>query len=366
MGNKLYNEDSVQNIANAIRAVNGSSTTYKIGEMANAISSISTGLDWGELGYDTSGPYKGLPIEIKNAFEYGKYIKDNYTPPISIDQTYENDLRLYYFPDIDITGYYSYVRMFSGSHLQHCPPLTLGIDGATPTVITTAMFRYSLVEDVEINVVEGNTLSLSYTFDSCASLKHFKTTSKITEMSGTFVSCSNLTNVELGDTSEVLSFRYIFQNCISLVNAPSINTESSEYFNEMFNGCTSLVTVPVYDLSSALGTESMFLRCTALVNAPNFDLSHVQSTAFMFNGCTSLANIPVYDFGSITNFYGMYNDCTSLTDTSLDNILQSCIAATNYTGTKTLAYMGINSAYDSRIVNLPHYNDFISAGWVIR
>ena len=38
---KLYEEASVQNIANAIRAKNGEATTYKIGEMAAAISAIS-------------------------------------------------------------------------------------------------------------------------------------------------------------------------------------------------------------------------------------------------------------------------------------------------------------------------------------
>ena len=38
---KLYEEASVQNIANAIRAKNGKATTYKIGEMAAAIADIS-------------------------------------------------------------------------------------------------------------------------------------------------------------------------------------------------------------------------------------------------------------------------------------------------------------------------------------
>ena len=38
---KLYEEASVQNIANAIRAKNGEATTYKIGEMATAIAAIS-------------------------------------------------------------------------------------------------------------------------------------------------------------------------------------------------------------------------------------------------------------------------------------------------------------------------------------
>ena len=45
MANKLYEEASVQAIANAIRAKNGSTATYKIGEMAAAVNSITTGDD---------------------------------------------------------------------------------------------------------------------------------------------------------------------------------------------------------------------------------------------------------------------------------------------------------------------------------
>lgn len=43
MANKLYNETSVENIADAIRAKNGLSDTYTIGEMAQAILDIPSG-----------------------------------------------------------------------------------------------------------------------------------------------------------------------------------------------------------------------------------------------------------------------------------------------------------------------------------
>lgn len=43
MANKLYEENSVQAIANAIRTKNGLSTTYKIAEMADAILALPTG-----------------------------------------------------------------------------------------------------------------------------------------------------------------------------------------------------------------------------------------------------------------------------------------------------------------------------------
>lgn len=40
---KLYSEESIQNIANAIRSKNGESTQYKVGEMAQAILDIPSG-----------------------------------------------------------------------------------------------------------------------------------------------------------------------------------------------------------------------------------------------------------------------------------------------------------------------------------
>lgn len=43
MAKKLYEESSIQNIANAIREKNKSTTTYKVGEMAAAIAAITGG-----------------------------------------------------------------------------------------------------------------------------------------------------------------------------------------------------------------------------------------------------------------------------------------------------------------------------------
>ena len=45
MAVKLYTESYIQNIANAIREKNGLTTRYKVGQMANAILNISTGID---------------------------------------------------------------------------------------------------------------------------------------------------------------------------------------------------------------------------------------------------------------------------------------------------------------------------------
>lgn len=67
MTKKLYPEESVQAIADAIRSKNGSSETYKIGQMAEAINNIPTG--------------GGMSAEVKqiNFIDYDGTIVDSYT-----------------------------------------------------------------------------------------------------------------------------------------------------------------------------------------------------------------------------------------------------------------------------------------------
>lgn len=58
MGNKLYEETSVQAIANAIRSKLGTDAVFKIGDMATAVSSIPTGITpTGTLDIASNGTY---------------------------------------------------------------------------------------------------------------------------------------------------------------------------------------------------------------------------------------------------------------------------------------------------------------------
>ena len=111
----------------------------------------------------------------------------------------------------------------------------------------------------------------------------------------------------------------------------------------------------------------MFTNCTSLTTIPLLDTSSATNMTTMFYGCSSLTTIPLLDTSSATNINGMFTNCSSLTDTSLDNILQMCINATSYTGTKTLYAIGFRSSkYTvSKIEALPHYQEFINAGWTL-
>lgn len=64
MANKLYDETSVQNIANAIREKNGSTSTYTIGEMSQAINNLNTTGDGTDISLNITGATVGQTVKI--------------------------------------------------------------------------------------------------------------------------------------------------------------------------------------------------------------------------------------------------------------------------------------------------------------
>lgn len=150
-----------------------------------------------------------------------------------------------------------------------------------------------------------------------------------------------------------------------LKTIPLINTTGITDLSGMFANCINLITIPLIDTSSVTNMSNMFNACYKLISIPQIDTSNVTNMIAMFGNCTSLETIPLLNTSSVTNFASMFqNTSTHLTDTSLDNILQMCINATSYTGTKTLLTLGINYP-PSRIQALLHYQDFIDAGWTL-
>ena len=171
--------------------------------------------------------------------------------------------------------------------------------------------------------------------------------------------------------SNYLNLSNAFANHYVLETAPKITTENVTEMNSMFSGCKVLTKVPNYNTANVTDMSYMFYYCSALETAPQMNTSKVTNFSQMFNYCGELKNVPIYNFSSATvnsNFGNMFRNCLKLTDESLDNILQSCITATSFTGAKNLTTFGISSTYYypvERIQALPHYQDFVNAGWSI-
>lgn len=80
MAKKLYEESSVQAIANAIREKNGEASTYKIGEMAAAIGSISSGGIADNKTYNFNNPaIQAFVSGVTYTSDYSSSLVDPYT-----------------------------------------------------------------------------------------------------------------------------------------------------------------------------------------------------------------------------------------------------------------------------------------------
>lgn len=150
-------------------------------------------------------------------------------------------------------------------------------------------------------------------------------------------------------------------------NSAIIDPSLKTYYSTS-NGLISIISkIETIDLGEMTTLSGFFKNCNNLVTLPKLDTKNITSFGNMCINCYALKNVPIYDTSKITTMASCFNMCSSLTDESLDNILQMCINATSYTATKTLNNIGIKSTNYSatKIQGLPHYNDFITAGWSI-
>lgn len=142
---------------------------------------------------------------------------------------------------------------------------------------------------------------------------------------------------------------------------------SATNLSDKYKSNNNLLIMPLVDTSNVTNMHSIFQN-SSLISLPLLDTHNVTDMGSMFYYCTNLKTVPLLNTSSVTNVSYMFYYCNILNNTSLDNILQMCINATSYTGTKTLNTLGItNTTYYpvSRIQALPHYQDFINAGWTI-
>lgn len=134
----------------------------------------------------------------------------------------------------------------------------------------------------------------------------------------------------------------------------------------IFSYANRIKSIGTLTLGNVTSCFQSFQSCS-LKTYPYINTQNCTTFYSMFYG-SSVENVPVYNTSSATNLSDMFRNCYNLTDQSLDNILQMCIGATSFTGTKDLRNtIRLHSNYysDAKIQSLPHYQDFINAGWTI-
>lgn len=140
-----------------------------------------------------------------------------------------------------------------------------------------------------------------------------------------------------------------------------INTNSMSYF---FHGCTSLVTIDqIINTQNITDMSHAFDGCSKLTAIPEFSTINLTKFYYTFYNCSSLVTVPMLSTRNISTINNPFSGCTSLSNESLNNILQMCINATSYTGTKTLEQVGLTEDQATICETLSNYQAFLDAGW---
>jgi len=154
------------------------------------------------------------------------------------------------------------------------------------------------------------------------------TCSNVTNMSGMFSNCYDLTSLDLSnfDTSNVTDMNSMFSNCYDLTSLDLSNFDTSNVtdMSYMFFYCSSLTSLDLskFDTSNVTDMDTMFYNCSSLtsLDLSNFDTSNVTDMNSMFRYCSSLTSIKgVIDMKSCTSYSSMFTDCTKLTGVKIKN-----------------------------------------------
>ena len=212
-------------------------------------------------------------------------------------------------------------------------------------------------------IIMTNGITFGNDFGDISEIPFKLNRTNVTNMRSMFSECHKLEEIPLIDTSKVTTMEYMFYNCMEMKELPLIDTSNVTNMMSMFSGCKSLTTVPLLNTSNVTNMSNMFVGCASLTAVPQLDTSNTTDMSFMFFDCTSLENVPILDTSKAINLNQMFLTAPKLTDESLNNIMQMCINAVSYTGTKTLKTLGLANTTANRCTTLSNYQDFINAGW---
>lgn len=321
MAQKLYEESNIQAIANAIRGKNGLTTTYKVSEMAAAITAIEGG------GSTPEPPVGDGKTRIYIHLEDGRLspmlgICPNGTVTVDWgDSTEPDTLTGTSVTTVKYTPTHNYAA--AGDYV-----ISLTVDGSAglygidDTNAYSCLLRYSFGADIrnsvyqnairKVEIGNGITSISSYAFKNCYVLESIiipNTVSSIGDFAFEF--CNSLLNVSLSNGITSIG-QNVFHECRSLLNISLPNSITS-ISNHIFSGCYSLKKIEIPDTITSIG-DNAFYYCRSL---SNITIPHgVKSiNKYAFGYCqgmkyydfTALTAIP--KLGTTNAFSGIPDDC---------------------------------------------------------
>ena len=201
---KIYEETNIQAIADAIRAKNGTTTTYKVSEMADAIQSIESGGSgfWDEdfvkafIQRDSTITSIVFPDGItkigSNAFSSCVYL-DIDTLPDTILEIGEGAFEYCY--NLSLTSLPSGLTKINSSSFSNCKKLALTSLPSGITEINITAFNYC--EKLSITSIPEGVISIgNKAFYGCVGLTSITFNGTPTSIGSTaFNNCTNLTDI---------------------------------------------------------------------------------------------------------------------------------------------------------------------------
>lgn len=340
--------ESVQNIADSIRAKNHSNQKYKIGEMSGAIDDMKVAIPNTMLTIESNGVYdvstdEKVSVEVplpsgsvtltsNGTHDVTQYASADVQVPeptgtIGIGTNGTFNVKDYEFADVNTpTPSGSITLTSNGTHtVTNYVQAIVNVPSAVP-VPSFCKFNPSIQ-------------ATGYTFDQ---------TQWTTYLSS--LDFTNCTNAE-----------YMLANFTQIEYIPILQNIKPTSCKNMFSYDTSLKRVELFDTSLCINFKQMFKSCTSLETVPKFDMSSNYSTNY-----EEMFTVNSYSSGS----------AIALTDTSLDNIMQSLLTITSYISpsskklTKAIYNLdtwlnGDGGTTRTRIQNLPSYTAFTNGGWSI-
>ena len=166
---------------------------------------------------------------------------------------------------------------------------------------------------------QTHNLFFRYAGTSVSDLIQYSDTENVTDMGSMFTLCK-LTSVPLLNTSKVTQMSNMFESCTKITTIPLLDTSSVINMSNMFYNCTGLTTIPQLDTSKVENMGAMFYQCTQLTSIPQLNTSKVLATSHMFFACSSLTTVPALDVNNVNNFVGMFSNCPNLKSILMTNI----------------------------------------------
>ena len=282
----------------------------------------------------------------------------------------QGQVNLQYFPQIDTSKVTNMQYMlYSCTSLREFPSLNLDS-------LTTAYSMLQHCRDIRKigNMNMPKIGDMRYMFHNCYNLMSIGTittsSAYLWGLTGCFLSCHKLKEINLFDTASVSDFSDVFNNCYQLSEIPLFNTSNSNNFSSTFRNCRSIRSLPAIDTSKGTNFSNMLNDCHLLENIHPLSMNKANNLNNMFQYCYNIISVTFSNSYTYLQPYYTFNQCFKLKSFSMDGgtfssngtaAFASCHSLTQL-GTFSVACSYTDSMFSScySLRKIKHIN-FISA-----